>query len=268
MDFNEEQLERYSRHIILSDVGPEGQEKIIAGSVLIIGTGGLGAPAAMYLAAAGVGRIGLVDYDNVELSNLQRQIIHFTPDIGRPKVISAKEKIEAINPDVKVTTYNERAVAENILELIKGYDFILDGTDNFAAKFLVNDACVLSKKPFSHGGILRFGGQAMTYLPGDACYRCVFLKPPPPKSVPSCSQAGILGAVAGMLGTIQAAEALRFLIGKGKLLNNRLLIFDALDMNFRNVEIKRNPDCPVCGNNPTITKPQDEEFPACDLNKK
>jgi len=268
MSLNEQQIDRYSRHIILNDVGVLGQEKILNGKALIIGAGGLGAPAALYLAAAGVGAIGLVDSGNVELSNLQRQIIHFTPDIGKPKVLSAKEKINAINPDVKVVTYQTRLYSGNIIDIIKGYDFIIDGTDNFAAKFLINDACVLSGKPFSHGGILRFDGQAMTYLPGEACYRCVFKAPPPKNAVPTCSQAGILGAVAGMLGTIQAAEALKFFIGKGELLTNRLLIFNALNMKFREANFKKNPDCPVCGKNPSIKKLIDEEQASCDLKKK
>jgi len=268
MNFSEEQLERYSRHIILNDVGPEGQEKILQGKVLIIGAGGLGAPVALYLAAAGVGTLGLVDGDKVELSNLQRQVIHFTPDVGKAKVISAKEKIGAINPEVRVVTYKTRVFSENINDIIKDYDFIIDGTDNFPAKFLINDACVFAKKPFSHGGILRFAGQTMTYLPNEACFRCVFPKLPAPGAAPSCSQAGILGAVAGMLGTIQAAEALRFLIGKGELLVNRLLIFDALNMKFRTVAIKKNPHCPVCGQNPTIKKLIDEEQPVCNLKNK
>lgn len=268
MEFNEQQIERYSRHIILSDVGVQGQEKIAKGRVLIIGTGGLGAPAALYLAAAGVGTLGLVDGDNVELSNLQRQVIHFTPDVGKPKVFSAQEKMVAINSDVKVNTYHTRVNAGNIAQIIQDYDFIIDGTDNFAAKFLINDACVIGAKPFSHGGILRFDGQAMTYLPGQTCYRCIFNAPPPKGAVPTCSQAGILGAVAGMLGTIQAAEALKFLIGKGELLTNRLLIFNALDMRFRQAEFKKNPDCPVCGNHPKIKALVDEELPACDLKKK
>lgn len=265
MEFNETQLERYSRHIILQDVGVEGQEKIMKGRILIVGAGGLGAPAALYLAAAGVGTIGLVDGDLVDLSNLQRQVIHFTKDIGRPKVISAKEKIEAVNPDVKVVLYQKRAMADNVAGIIKDYDFIIDGTDNFPAKFLINDACVLGRKPFSHGGILRFDGQTMTYVPGEACYRCIFETPPPLNAVPSCSQAGILGAVAGMLGTIQAAEALKYLIGKGELLTNRLLIFNALTMNFRTVAVKRNLRCPVCGENPLIRELIDEQQKACDL---
>ncbi len=268
MNLSDEQIERYSRHIILKDVGVEGQEKILEGKVLIIGAGGLGAPAALYLAAAGVGTIGLVDADNVELSNLQRQVIHFSPDVGKPKVISAKEKIEKINPDVKVITHAVKAQAGNIAQIIKDYDFIIDGTDNFAAKFLINDACVFAAKPFSHGGVLRFDGQTMTYTPGNACYRCIFAGLPPKDAVPSCSQAGILGAVAGMLGTIQATEALKYLIGKGGLLVNRLLIFDALNMRFREAAVKRNPRCPVCGENPSIKELIDEEQPACDLKDK
>ena len=265
MNFSEEQLERYSRHIILHDVGVEGQEKIMQAKILIIGLGGLGAPAALYLAAAGVGTLGLADGDGVEVSNLQRQVIHFTPDVNKPKVISAKEKIEALNPDVKTVVYEKKVFAANISSLIKDYDFVIDGTDNFPAKFLINDACVFAKKPFSHGGILRFEGQTLTYRPGEACYRCIFPHMPPKGAVPSCSQAGILGAVAGMLGTIQAAEALKFIIGRGELLTNRLLIFDALKMDFRTVFVKKNPDCPVCGEHPVITKLVDEEEQACDL---
>ncbi|MDR1453752.1 MAG: molybdopterin-synthase adenylyltransferase MoeB [Candidatus Margulisbacteria bacterium] len=268
MNFTDEQLERYSRHIILKNVGIEGQEKICAGKVLIIGTGGLGAPAALYLAAAGVGVIGLVDGDVVDRTNLQRQVIHFTPDIGKPKVLSAQEKIAQINPEVKVKTYHTLARAQNILDLIQDYDFIIDGTDNFPAKFLINDACVLAGKPFSHGGILRFDGQTMTHLPGTACYRCVFNAPPPKDLVPTCAQAGVLGAVAGMLGTIQAAEALKYLTGAGELLTDKLLVFDALTMNYRTVKIKRNENCPLCGRQPSITELQDEEQPVCELKPK
>lgn len=265
MDFTETQIERYSRHIILQDVGPEGQEKISAGKVLIIGTGGLGSPVALYLAAAGVGTIGLVDGDIVDYSNLQRQVIHHTPDVGVPKVISAKQKIEALNPDVKVVTYYELALAHNISNLIADYDFVIDGTDNFAAKFLINDACVIGKKPFSHGGILKFEGQTMTYTPGNACYRCVFNSPPPKDAVPTCSQAGVLGSIAGMLGTVQATEALKYLTGVGDLLTNRLLSFDAKSMNFRTINIKHNNSCKVCGDNPEIKELFDEELPTCDL---
>jgi len=267
MDLSEQQLERYSRHIILKDVSVEGQEKIMKGKVLIIGAGGLGAPVALYLAAAGVGTIGLADGDVVDLSNLQRQVIHFTPDVGKQKVLSAKEKINQMNPDVKVITYPKRVFANNIADIIKDqdYDFIIDGTDNFPAKFLINDACVFLKKPFSHGGILRFDGQTMTYVPGKACYRCIFGFAPPLDAVPSCSQAGILGAVAGMLGTIQAAEALKYLVGTGELITNRLLIFNASDMRFRSVNVKKNTQCPVCGDHPTITRLADEQQKACDL---
>ena len=266
MDFTKEQLERYNRHIILDGVGGEGQTKLNEGKVLIIGAGGLGAPAALYLAAAGVGTIGLVDGDVVDYSNLQRQVIHFTPDVDKPKVESAKEKMNSLNPDVKVETYHKLIFADNINEIIRGYDFIIDGTDNFAAKFLINDACVLAGKPFSHGGILRFDGQTITHTPGNACYRCIF-KQPPPNSVPTCSQAGVLGAIAGMLGTIQAAEALKYLLNVGELITNRLLIFNALNMEFRNVNVKKNTSCPVCGDNPTITELTDGEQAVCDIEK-
>ncbi len=265
IDFTDEQIERYSRHIILKDIGIGGQEKLLESKVLVIGAGGLGAPVALYLAAAGVGTIGIVDGDVVDLSNLQRQVIHFTPDLGKPKVLSAAEKMRAINPDVKVNTYQELAMASNILDLIKDYDFIVDGTDNFAAKFLINDACVIGKKPFSHGGILRFDGQTMTHTAGHACYRCVFQAPPPKDAVPTCSQAGVLGAIAGMLGTIQAAEVLKYITGTGTLLTNRLLIFDAAAMNFRTVKIKKNPNCAVCGDHPTIVTLTDEQQAVCDL---
>lgn len=264
MPLSEEQLERFSRHIILKDVGLEGQERILQGKVLIVGAGGLGAPAALYLAAAGVGTIGIVDGDVVDRTNLQRQVIHFTPDIGKAKVVSAREKMLQINPEVTVRTYHDRLFAHNILDIIRDYDFIIDGTDNFPAKFLINDACVLAQKAFSHGGILRFDGQTMTYVPGSACYRCVFLQPPPKNAVPTCSQAGVLGAVAGMLGTIQAAEALKYLIGKGQLLTDRLLIFNALTMEFRAARFKRNSACPICGAHPAITELQDYEQGTCD----
>ncbi len=267
MNLNDEQIERYSRHIILQDVGGPGQEKILNAKVLIIGAGGLGSPAALYLAAAGVGTIGIIDGDVVDRSNLQRQVIHFTPDLNKPKVDSAKEKIAQINPDVTVNTMRALITADNALDIMKDYDFVIDGTDNFPAKFLINDACVMAKKPFSHGGILRFDGQTMTYVPGSACYRCIFHSPPPPNAVPSCSQAGILGAVAGMLGTIQAAEALKHSIGIGELLTNRLLIFNAKTMGFRTANIKPNPKCPVCSNNPTITSLIDYEQQVCDLKR-
>ncbi len=266
IDFSDEQLERYSRHIILKEVGVEGQTKIMAGRVLILGAGGLGSPAAFYLAAAGVGTVGIVDADLVDLSNLQRQIIHFTKDLNKSKVASAAEKMRALNPDVTVKTYHEFVKADNIGEILQGYDFVIDGTDNFAAKFLINDACFFEKIPLSHGGILRFDAQTMTILPTrTTCYRCVFLKPPPKGAVPTCSQAGVLGAIAGMLGTIQAAEALKFLTGTGTLLTDAILTFDALEMNFRKVKVRRNESCPLCSSKATIGELFDEEQPACDL---
>jgi molybdopterin/thiamine biosynthesis adenylyltransferase len=268
MDFTSEQIERYSRHILLQDIGVEGQEKIIQGRVLVIGAGGLGAPILLYLAAAGVGTLGVIDGDVVDLSNLQRQVIHFTPDVGKPKVESAKEKIRLINPDVNVITYHKFFSSDNALEIIRDYDFIIDGTDNFPVKFLINDACVFAGKPFSHGGILRFDGQTITHLPETACYRCVFNAPPPPNAVPTCSQAGVLGAIAGMLGTIQAAEALKYLTGTGELLTNRLLTFNAKTMQFRNVNVRRNHKCPVCGEHPTITELIESEQAVCELKKK
>jgi adenylyltransferase/sulfurtransferase len=265
-DFTVEQLERYSRHILLQDVGVEGQEKLLDAKVLIVGAGGLGAPVSLYLAAAGVGTIGIVDNDHVEISNLQRQIVHFTKDIGVDKVDSAAEKMRAINPEVTVNTYKKLLCADNIKGIISGYDFVVDGTDNFPTKFLVNDACVMEGIPFSHGGILRFDGQTMTVLPGQsACYRCSFREPPPPDAVPTCSQAGVLGAIAGMLGTIQAAETLKYITGAGDLLTDSLLTFNAKTMNFRKVSLKRQPDCPVCGEQPTITKLVDAEQTVCGL---
>ncbi len=264
----EEQIERYSRQILLKDVGGMGQDKLLKAKVLIIGVGGLGSPIALYLAAAGIGTIGIVDSDTVELSNLQRQILHFTPDLNKPKVESAKEKLELINPDVKVNVHYTRVTAENISDLIKEYDFIIEGTDNFSSKFLINDACIFLDKPFSQCGILRFDGQTMTHIIGTACYRCVFHSPPPKGIVPSCSEAGVLGAVAGILGTIQAAEALKFILGIGDLLTNRILMVDAFNMEFRSISVQRNPNCPICGENPTITELKEFEQPVCDLNMK
>ncbi|HWS00128.1 MAG TPA: molybdopterin-synthase adenylyltransferase MoeB [Prolixibacteraceae bacterium] len=265
MDFTEDQIQRYSRHILLQDVGVEGQEKISNGKVLIIGAGGLGAPVALYLAAAGVGTIGIIDGDVVDLSNLQRQVIHFTADVNKSKVLSAKEKINQLNPDVRVITYHQLLTAENALQIIADYDFIVDGTDNFPVKFLINDACVKAGKPFSHGGILRFEGQTFTYLPGSACYRCIFHAPPPPNAVPTCSQAGVLGAIAGILGTIQATEVLKYLTGIGELLTNRLLTFDAKKMEFRTIKLKNNHRCAICGENPTITELIDYEQATCEI---
>lgn len=265
MEFTDSQIERYSRHIILKDVGVEGQIKISAGKVLIVGAGGLGSPVALYLAAAGVGTIGIIDSDVVDLTNLQRQVIHFTADVNKAKVLSAKDKIEQLNPDVKVIAYQDLLSPYNIFDIIKDYDIIVDGTDNFPTKFLVNDACVLAQKPFSHGGILRFNGQTFTFTPGNACYRCIFDGPPPTDAVPTCSQAGVLGSIAGMLGTIQATEVLKFFVEKGDLLINRMLTFDALTMEFRNIRFNKDKNCPICGENPIIKELQNFELPSCDL---
>lgn len=268
MAMTDEQIERYSRHIILKEVGAKGQKKLLNSKVLIIGAGGLGAPVALYLAAAGVGHIGIVDADEVDLSNLQRQIIHSTADIGKAKVKSAKESMVAINPDVEVTTYRMFVDASNVRELIRDYDFIIDGTDNFPAKFLINDACVLEKKPFSHAGIIRFQGQLMTYVPGEGpCYRCVFKNPPPKDAVPTCKQAGVIGAMAGTIGTLQAMEAIKYIIGKGELLTGKLLTYDALKMEFRKINLKRDCNCAVCGDNPTILEPIDYEQEVCEETK-
>lgn len=267
MTLTEQQIERYSRHIILEQVGGTGQEKLLSSSVLIIGAGGLGAPAGLYLAATGVGTIGIVDGDNVDLSNLQRQVIHHTDDVGLEKIKSAEAKMLAINPDLTVKTYKQWAKADNIREIIRDYDFVIDGTDNFAAKFLVNDACYFEKVPFSHAGILRFDGQLLTVLPGETtCYRCIFDGPPPAEAVPSCSQAGVLGVLAGVIGSLQATEAIKYLLGLGELLTGTLLTYNALSMDFRKVQLNRNPDCLLCGDNPKITELKDEEQVVCDLN--
>lgn len=246
MEFTEDQIHRYSRHILLKEIGIEGQLKIASAKVLVIGCGGLGSPVALYLAAAGVGMLGLIDADVVDVSNLQRQVLHFTPDIGIPKVISAKEKINKLNPDVQVTCYHELLTKENSLAIISDYDFVLDCTDNFAAKFLINDSCVYLRKPYSHGAILGFEGQTFTYIPESSCYRCIYDEAPPADSAPSCSQAGVLGAIAGMLGTIQAAEALKFITGSGELLTNKLLRFNALTMEFKRLNVLKNDECSVC----------------------
>ena len=249
------QTERYSRHIVMKEVGAEGQKKLLGARVLIIGAGGLGSPVAMYLAAAGVGTIGIADADEVDLSNLQRQIIHRTADAGKPKVLSAKETMEAMNPDVKVIPYRMFITGENILDIIKDYDFIIDATDNFQSKFLINDACVMAKKPFSHAGIIRFQGQLMTYVPGQGpCYRCIFKEPPPKDAVPSCKQEGVIGAAAGVIGSLQAMEAIKYILGIGELLTGYLLTYDGLEMQFRKVKLPSDThSCAVCGNHPTIT---------------
>ena len=247
-------MERYSRHVLLDEVGQEGQEKLLASKVLVVGAGGLGAPVALYLAAAGVGTIGIVDADVVELSNLQRQIIHNTSRLGQKKVDSAKETIELLNPDVTVKTYAMRLTPENIGDLIEEYDFVVDGVDNFETKILINDACVLAGKPFCHGGILRFQGQVMTYVPGQGpCYRCIFEEIPEQGSVPNCGEAGVIGVMAGIIGCVQGLETIKYLLGIGRLLTGRMVVFDGLNLTFREVKFgKAIPTCKVCGEHPEI----------------
>ena len=261
---SEEQVTRYSRHILLPEVGGKGQHKIGQARILVVGAGGLGSPVAFYLAAAGVGTIGLIDSDVVDLSNLQRQVIHQTKDIGRPKVDSAKAKILALNPHVAVETHYTRLGADNALDIIDGYDIVVDGVDNFPAKFLINDACYFRKKPLVHGGILRFDGRVFTILPGkSACYRCVFKQPPPPGLVASCQEAGVIGALAGVIGTIQATEVLKLILGRGRLLTDRLLDYDARVTRFREIRVSKNPKCPLCGDKPEITGLIEHEAEVC-----
>ncbi len=253
MDFSEEQIKRYSRHIILNEIGGRGQKKLLRSKVFLVGAGGLGSPAAFYLAAAGVGKLGIVDNDDVDHSNLQRQILHSSKDVGYPKALSAKATLEAMNPDVEVIPYMQRLTSENIMDIIKDYDVILDGSDNFPTRYLVNDACVMLGKPLSHGSIFKFEGQATTIIPGETpCYRCLFETPPPPDMVPSCQEAGVLGVLPGIIGSIQATEVVKLLLGKGELLKGQLLLYNALKMEFNKVRIRKNPQCPVCGENPTI----------------
>ena len=250
MEFTKKQLERYSRQIVMKEIGVEGQEKLTEAKVLIIGAGGLGSPAALYLAAAGIGKIGIADSDIVVLSNLQRQLMHTTSDLGRPKVESAKETLQQINPDVSIQTYNEFISSDNIAGIIADYDFVLDCTDNFEAKFLINDACVIADKPFTHAGVTGFQGQLMTVIPHEtSCYRCIFQAPPPEGAVPSCAEAGIIGAAAGVVGSLQALEAIKYITGAGDLLTGKLLTFDALTMKFRTVKLPpRGSGCAVCAN--------------------
>lgn len=266
MSFTEEQITRYSRHILLPEVGGKGQKKLAQAKVFIVGAGGLGCPVAYYLAAAGIGTIGLIDSDVVDLSNLQRQVLHHTPDVGRSKVLSAKEKILALNPDVKVEMHEGRFTSENARTLIRDYDLVIDGVDNFPAKFLINDVCYLEGKPLVHGGILRFEGRVFTIIPNEsACYRCIFKNPPPPGVVPTCQEAGIIGVVAGIIGTLQATEAVKLILKIGRPLTNRILDFDARTTSFREIRVKRNPNCPLCGSNPTISELIDYEQEACQL---
>lgn len=255
----EEQIQRYSRHIILSEVGGKGQQKLLDAKVLVIGAGGLGSPILLYLAAAGVGTIGIVEFDTVDLSNLQRQIIHRTSTVGQPKAESARSMINDLNPDVKVVMHNEPLHSGNAMEILSRYDVIVNGCDNFPTRYLVNDACVFLKKPLVDGSILRFEGQATVFMPGQGCYRCLYPSPPPPGTVPSCSEAGILGALAGVVGVIQAVETLKVILNIGETLAGKLLYFDAMTMDFHKLNVKRNPECPVCGDHPTITELIDYE---------
>lgn len=254
-----EQLERYSRQTILEEVGIQGQHKLLDSKVLIVGAGGLGSPAAIYLAAAGLGTLGIVDGDRVDLSNLHRQVMHFTHDIGRPKTQSARRTLEDINPDVTVVPHQTVLTSENAMDIITDYDVVVNGSDNFPTRYLVNDACVMLGKPLIDASILKWEGQATVFLPGRGCYRCLFPTPPPPGTVPSCAEGGILGAVAGFMGTLQAVEAVKVLLGRGGTIANRLLIFDALEGEIRTLRWNRNPDCPVCGDHPTITELIDYE---------
>lgn len=258
--FSEDQVERYSRHIILPEVGVEGQEKLLSSRVLIAGMGGLGSPAALYLAAAGIGTFGLVDFDVVELSNLQRQVIHTTEDLGKPKVESAEETIKAINPDATVHLYRQRISSETIADIITDYDLVLDGTDNFPTRFLLNDACQLTGKILVYGAVLRFDGQVSVFAPNQGpCYRCFIPEMPPPGAVPSCQEGGILGVLPGVIGMLQATEAIKLLIGIGEPLIGRLLLFDALSMEINEVKLRRDPDCPACGERSNLNELRDYE---------
>jgi len=260
--FTAEQLNRYSRHFMLPEVGEEGQAKLLDAKVLLVGAGGLGSPTAFYLAAAGVGTIGLVDHDVVDLSNLQRQILHTNDRIGMPKVESARLTLTALNPDVKVIGYQERLSSENIMQLIEGYDVIVDGCDNFPTRYLVNDACVMTGKPNVHGSIFQFEGQASVFYPGKGpCYRCLFPEPPPPGAAPSCAEAGVLGVLPGLVGCVQALETIKLILGVGKPLIGRMVYFDTLSMELRIHKLRKDPNCPACGTHPTVTKLIDyEEF--------
>ncbi len=260
VELSHEEVQRYSRHLIMPEVGVEGQKKLKAASVLLIGAGGLGSPLAMYLAAAGIGRIGLVDYDVVDYTNLQRQIIHGTKDVGRPKLASAKDRITDINPHIQVDTYEVALTSDNALELFEPYDIIIDGTDNFPTRYLTNDACVLLGKPNVYGSIFRFEGQASVFYAKEGpCYRCLFPEPPPPGLVPSCAEGGVLGILPGTVGAIQATEAVKLILGVGTPLIGRLMLYDALNMEFNEVKLRKNPNCPICGENPTQTELIDYE---------
>ena len=253
------QVERYSRHIIMPQVGSAGQRKLLEAKVLVVGAGGLGSPISIYLALAGVGTIGIVDFDTVDVTNLQRQILHHDKDVGRSKVESAKETLNAYNPDVTVITHEEPLTSDNAMEIMTDYDIVVNGADNFAARYLINDAAYLSNKPLVDGSILIFDGQTTVFLPGQGCYRCLFPEPPPRGEVPSCAEAGVLGMLPGLVGTIQATETVKLIMDIGNSLSGRLLLIDALDMEFTTVKVRRNPECPLCGDNPTVTELIDYE---------
>lgn len=267
MNFTDEQITRYSRHILLPEVGGKGQKKLAQARVLVVGAGGLGSPAILYLAAAGIGTIGIIDNDFVDLTNLQRQVIHHTADIGTSKVLSAQDKVNALNPDVTVVPLEMRLDASNAIDIIKDYDIIVDGADNFPTKFLINDACYFADRPLVHGAILRFEGRVFTILPREtACYRCVFKAPPPAGVVPSCQEAGVIGVLAGVIGTIQATEVLKLVIGIGTPITNRLLDYDAKTSRFRQIKVSKRTDCPLCGEQPEISELTESEQPVCALN--
>ena len=252
-ELTNDEVQRYSRHLILPEVGPDGQRRLKAARVLCVGAGGLGSPAALYLAAAGIGTLGIIDFDAVDASNLQRQILHGTPDVGRSKLQSARDKLNALNPGVNVVTHETALTSKNALELFRDYDVILDGTDNFATRYLVNDACVILRKPNAYGSIFRFEGQASVFATeGGPCYRCLYPEPPPPGLVPSCAEGGVLGVLPGIIGTIQATETIKLILGGGRTLAGRLLLYDAWTMRFRELKLRRDPECPVCGDRPTI----------------
>ena len=253
LDLSQDEIRRYSRHLIMPEVGMEGQKKLKAAKILLVGTGGLGAPLGLYLSAAGIGKLGLVDFDTVDFSNLQRQVIHGTKDVGRPKLDSAREKIRDINPNVRVETYEAMLTSDNALDIIAGYDIVIDGTDNFPTRYLVNDACVLLNKPNVYGSIFRFEGQASVFDARQGpCYRCLYPEPPPPGLVPSCAEGGVLGILPGIIGLVQATEAVKLILGSGRTLVGRLILYDALQMKFRELKLRKNPKCPLCGEQPTI----------------
>jgi len=267
IEFTDEQIERYSRHIILPEVGGAGQQKMLEAKILLLGAGGLGSPAAYYLAAAGIGNLGIVDFDQVDLSNLQRQIIHSTDRIGMLKTESAKKTIQALNPDVNVTLYNEKIDSSNIISIIKDYDYVVDGSDNFPTRYLVNDACVMENKTLIHGSIYRFEGQVTVFKPNSGpCYRCLYPEPPPPGMSPNCQEGGVLGVLAGIIGNLQVVEVLKLILGIGEPLVGKLLIYDALKTEFRNLNLRKDASCPLCGEEPTIKELIDyEEF--CGIEK-